>query len=157
MHAETDLLWCKHHQLLFLWHPPSAPALLHKCLLHELVVFLMAGINIIVPSITIFVSYGLIFSNIFHISSMEGRSKALSTCSSHIIAVSLFFGSMSFVYLKPSAGCMDERSISSVFYTKVVAMRTPLFYSFRNKDVKTALRKTVSGIQFWLATVSLCR
>jgi len=79
---------------------------------------------------------------------MEGRSKALSTCSSHIIAVSLFFGSMSFVYLKPSAGCMDERSISSVFYTNVVAMRTPLFYSFRNKDVKTALRKTVSGIQF---------
>ena len=33
MHAETDLLWCKHHQPLFLWHPPSAPALLHKCLL----------------------------------------------------------------------------------------------------------------------------
>uniref|UniRef100_A0AAA9SAI6 Olfactory receptor n=2 Tax=Bos TaxID=9903 RepID=A0AAA9SAI6_BOVIN len=116
--------------------------------INELGMFIMAGINIIVPSITIFVSYGLIFSNIFHISSMEGRSKALSTCSSHIIAVSLFFGSMSFVYLKPSAGCMDERSISSVFYTNVVAMRTPLFYSFRNKDVKTALRKTVSGIQF---------
>ena len=124
---------------------------------NELVVFLMAGINIIVSSITIFVSYGLIFSNIFHISSMEGRSKALSTYSPHIISVSLFFGSMSLVYLKPSAGCMDERSISSVFYTNVVAIMTPLFYSFRNKDVKTALRKAVSGMQFWLATVSLCR
>ena len=111
---------------------------------NELVVFLMAGINIIVSSITIFVSYGLIFSNIFHISSMEGRSKALSTCSSHIIAVSLFFGSMSFMYLKPSsAGSMDDRRISSVFYTNVVAMMNPLIYSLRHKDVKTSLRKTI--------------
>ena len=52
---------------------------------------------------------------------------------------------------------MGERSISSVFYTNVVAMMNPLFYNFKNKYVKTALRKTVSGIQFWLATASLCR
>ena len=115
---------------------------------NELVVFIVVGINIIVPSFTIFVSYGLILSNILHIKATEVRSKAFSTCGSHIIAISLFFGSMSLVYLKPSAGCMDERSISSVFYTNVVAIMTPLFYSFRNKDVKTALRKTVSGIQF---------
>ena len=113
----------------------------------ELEMFIVVGINIIVASLTIFVSYGLILTNILHISSTEGRSKALRTYSSHIIAVSLFFGSMSFVYLKPSsAGCMDDRSISSVFYTNVVAMMTPLFYRFRDKDVKTALRKTVSGI-----------
>nr|XP_020724979.1 olfactory receptor 8B3-like [Odocoileus virginianus texanus] len=117
--------------------------------INELVVFFVAGINIIVPSIAIFVSYGLIFSNIFHISSTEGRFKALSTCSSHIIAVSLFFGSMSFMYLKPSsAGSVDDRRISSVFYTNVVTMMNPLMYSFRNKDVKTSLRKSISGIQF---------
>jgi olfactory receptor len=53
------------------------------------------------------------------------------------------------MYLKPpSAGSVDDRRISSVFYTNVVAMMNPLIYSFRNKDVKTALRKTVSGIQF---------
>ena len=117
--------------------------------INELVIFFVAGINIIVPSIAIFVSYGLVFSNIFHISSTEGRSKALSTCSSHIIAVSLFFGSMSFMYLKPSsAGSVDDRRISSVFYTSLVAVMNPLIYSFRNKDVKTALRKSISGIQF---------
>ena len=115
----------------------------------ELEVFIVVGINIIVPSLTIFVSYGLILSNILHTSSTEGRSKAFSTCSSHIIAVSLFFGSMSFMYLKPSsAGSMDDRRISSVFCTNVVATMNPLIYSFRNKDVKTALRKTVDGIQF---------
>ncbi|DAA13939.1 olfactory receptor family 8 subfamily B member 1U [Bos taurus] len=116
---------------------------------NELVVFTVVGINITVPSLTIFISYGLIFSSIFHIRSTEGRSKAISTCSSHIIAVSLFFGSCAFMYLKPSsAGSLDEQKVSSLFYTNVVAMMNPLIYSLRNKDVKTALRKTVSGIQF---------
>ncbi|XP_057605443.1 olfactory receptor 145-like [Hippopotamus amphibius kiboko] len=113
--------------------------------INELVVFIVVGINITVPSLTIFISYGLIFSNILHICSTEGKSKAFSTCSSHIIAVSLFFGSGAFMYLKPSsAGSLDERKISSLFYTNVVAMMNPLIYSLRNKDVKIALRKTVS-------------
>ncbi|XP_070221105.1 olfactory receptor 8B3-like [Bos mutus] len=112
---------------------------------NELVVFIVVGINIIVPSFTIFVSYCLILTNILHIKSTEGRSKALSTCSSHIIAISLFFGSSAFMYLKPSAaGSMDEEKISSVFYTNVVSVMNPLIYSLRNKDVKTALRKTLS-------------
>ncbi|XP_055439463.1 olfactory receptor 8B3-like [Bubalus kerabau] len=110
----------------------------------ELVVFIMACINIIVPSLTIFVSYGLILSSILHIKSTEGRSRAFSTCSSHIIAVSLFFGSGAFVYLKSSfTGSLDEGKISSVFYTNVVPMMNPLIYSLRNKDVKNALRKTL--------------
>ena len=112
---------------------------------NELVVFIVVGINIIVPSFTIFVSYGLILTNIFQIRSTEGRSKALSTCSSHIIAISLFFGACAFMYLKPSsAGSMDEEKVSSVFYTNVVAVMNPLIYSLRDKDVKTALRKTLS-------------
>ena len=113
--------------------------------INELEMLIVVGINIIAPSFTIFVSYGLILSNILHIKATEVRSKAFSTCGSHIIAISLFFGSMSFMYLKPSsAGSMDEEKISSVFYTNVVAMMNPLIYSLRNKDVKTALRKTLS-------------
>ncbi|EHH23553.1 hypothetical protein EGK_07035, partial [Macaca mulatta] len=110
----------------------------------ELVVFIVVGINIIVPTVTIFISYGFLLSSILHISSKEGSSKAFSTCSSHIIAVSLFFGSGAFMYLKPSsAESMDKRKISSVFYTNVVPMLNPLIYSLRNKDVKFALRKAL--------------
>ena len=109
----------------------------------ELEVFIIGGINIIVPSLTIFVSYGLILTNIFHIKSTEGRSKAFRTCSAHIIAVSLFFGSSAFMYLKPSSVSVDDGKISSVFYTNVVPMMNPLIYSLRNKDVKLALRKTL--------------
>ncbi|EDL25459.1 olfactory receptor 904 [Mus musculus] len=116
---------------------------------NELVVFIVVGINIIVPSITIFISYGFILSSIFHIKSNEGRSKAFSTCSSHIIAVCLFFGSGAFMYLKPSSSSsMDQGKTSSVFYTNVVPMMNPLIYSLRNKDVKIALRKTLSRWKF---------
>ncbi|XP_027815306.1 olfactory receptor 8B3-like [Ovis aries] len=117
--------------------------------INELEMFIVVGINIIVPSFTIFVSYGLILSNILHVKSMEGRSKAFSTCSSHIIAVSLFFGSGAFMYLKPSSAVsMDEGKISSVFYTNTVPFLNPLIYSVRNKDVKHALRKILRRRQF---------
>ncbi|XP_055270992.1 olfactory receptor 8B3-like [Moschus berezovskii] len=114
----------------------------------ELEVIIVSGINITVPSLTIFISYGLILSNILHIKSTEGRSKAFSTCSSHIIAVSLFFGSSAFVYLKPSSVSADDGKISSVFYTNVIPMMNPLIYSLRNKDVKLALRKTLCVAEF---------
>ncbi|XP_012520528.1 PREDICTED: olfactory receptor 8B3-like [Propithecus coquereli] len=117
--------------------------------INETLVFIVVGITIIVPSLTIFISYSCILSNILQISSKEGRSKAFSTCSSHIIAVSLFFGSGAFMYLKPSsAGTMNEGKISSVFYTNVVPMMNPLIYSLRNKDVKFALRKALSRRKF---------
>ncbi|KAM9633122.1 olfactory receptor 8B3-like isoform 2-T2 [Trichechus inunguis] len=111
---------------------------------NELVLFIVGGIHIILPSLTIFLSYGFILSSILRINSTEGRSKAFSTCSSHIITVSLFFGSSAFTYLRPSsARSMSEGKISSVFYTSVVPMMNPLIYSLRNKDVKLVLRKTL--------------
>ncbi|XP_008561588.1 PREDICTED: olfactory receptor 8B12-like [Galeopterus variegatus] len=110
-----------------------------------LVVFIVVTIGIGEPIIAIFISYGFILSSILHISSSEGRSKAFSTCSSHIIVVSLFFESGAFMHLKPpSILPLDQGKVSSIFYTAVVPMLNPLIYSLRNKDVKVALKKTLS-------------
>ncbi|XP_013201640.1 olfactory receptor 8B3-like isoform X2 [Microtus ochrogaster] len=110
---------------------------------NEIEILIVGGKDIIITSIIIFTSYGFILSNILQMRSTAGIYKAFSTCSSHILAVSLFFGSCAFMYLKPSsAGSMDQGKISSVFYTIVVPMMNPLIYSLRNKDVKVALRKT---------------
>lgn len=110
----------------------------------ELVVFIVVGINVIVPSLTISISYTLILSSVLRIRSTEGRSKAFSTCSSHITVVSLFFGSSAFMYLKPfPAGSLDEEKVSTVFYTIVGPMMNPFIYSLRNKDVQMALSKTL--------------
>ncbi|XP_047622067.1 olfactory receptor 8B3-like [Phacochoerus africanus] len=115
----------------------------------ELVVFIVVGINVIVPSLTISISYTLILSNVFRIRSTEGRSKAFSTCSSHIIVVSLFFGSSAFMYLKPfPAGSLDEEKVSTVFYTIVGPMMNSFIYSLKNKDVQIALSKTLKKRMF---------
>ncbi|XP_054448794.1 olfactory receptor 8B12-like [Pteronotus mesoamericanus] len=109
-----------------------------------LVVFAVVAFGIGVPIGAISLSYGFILSSVFRISSTEGRSKAFSTCSSHIIAVSLFFGSGAFMYLKPpSVLPLDQGKVSSLFYTIVVPMLNPLIYSLRNQDVKVALKKSL--------------
>ncbi|XP_003516107.2 olfactory receptor 145-like isoform X1 [Cricetulus griseus] len=112
---------------------------------NKIEIFIVAGKDIIVPTVIIFISYGFVLSSIFQMRSTEGRSKAFSTCSSHIIAVSLFFGSGAFMYLKPnSAGPRNNGKASSIIYTTVIPMLNPLVYSLRNKDVKAALRNTLS-------------
>ncbi|XP_021062710.1 olfactory receptor 145-like [Mus pahari] len=111
--------------------------------INELVVFIVVGVNVIIPSLTVFISYTLILSNILSIRSAEGRSKAFSTCGSHVIAVSLFFGASAFMYLKPSSASVDDDKISTIFYTIVGPMLNPFIYSLRNKDVHIALRKTL--------------
>ncbi|XP_005069414.1 olfactory receptor 145-like [Mesocricetus auratus] len=116
---------------------------------NEIEIFMVGGKDITVPSIVIFISYGFILSSILQMRSTSGMSKAFSTCSSHIIAVSLFFGSCAFMYLKPSSvGTLNEGKVSSVFYNIVVPMMNPLIYSLRNKDVKIALRKTLNRRKF---------
>jgi olfactory receptor len=123
------------------------PLLEHSCTstyVNELVVFIFVSFDIGVPIVTIFISYALILSSILHMHSTEGRSKAFSTCSSHMIVVCLFFGSGAFMYLQPpSVLSLDQGKVSSLFYTIVVPMLNPLIYSLRNKDVKVTVRKTL--------------
>ncbi|XP_041513334.1 olfactory receptor 1537-like [Microtus oregoni] len=110
--------------------------------INELLILVFGTFNICVPILTIITSYISIIVSILRIKSTEGRSKAFSTCSSHISAVAVFFGSAAFMYLQPSSvSSMDQGKVSSVFYTTVVPMLNPLIYSLRNKDVSVALKK----------------
>ncbi|XP_021062691.1 olfactory receptor 146-like isoform X2 [Mus pahari] len=112
--------------------------------INELMILIFSGINIITPTLTILSSYAFIIISILRIKSTEGRSKTFSTCSSHISAVAVFYGSASFMYLNPSSfNSMDEGKVSSIFYTIIVPMLNPLIYSLRNKDVNIALKKMI--------------
>ncbi|KAK7811298.1 hypothetical protein U0070_002231 [Myodes glareolus] len=110
--------------------------------INELLILIFGTFNIFVPILTIITSYISIIASILRIKSTEGRSKAFSTCSSHISAVAVYFGSAAFMYLQPSSvNSLDQGKVSSVFYTTVVPMLNPLIYSLRNKDVSVALKK----------------
>ncbi|KAL1765101.1 olfactory receptor 502-like [Sigmodon hispidus] len=95
--------------------------------------------------ITVFiivVSYTYILITILKMRSAEGRQKAFSTCTSHLTAVTLFYGTITFIYVMPkSSYSTDQNRVMSVFYTVVIPMLNPLIYSLRNNEIKDALKK----------------
>ncbi|XP_021063180.1 olfactory receptor 143-like [Mus pahari] len=110
---------------------------------NELMSYVVVGTSIILCCLIILISYALILLSIIHMSSGKGWSKALGTCGSHIITVSLFYGSGLLTYVNPSsAESVGQAKFFSVFYTLLVPMLNPLIYSLRNKDVKLAVKKT---------------
>ncbi|XP_020831826.1 olfactory receptor 5B2-like [Phascolarctos cinereus] len=110
----------------------------------ELVLFILGSFTVFFPFLVIFASYLLIFIAILNIHSSEGRQKAFSTCTSHLTAVSIFYGTIIFMYLQPSSShSMDADKMVSVFYAMIIPMLNPLVYSLRNKEVKNAFRKVL--------------
>nr|XP_048299291.1 olfactory receptor 8J3-like [Myodes glareolus] len=114
--------------------------------LPETVVFISAGTNLSLSMSIVLVSYFNIVLSIVRIRSAEGRRKAFSTCASHMVAVTVFYGALLFMYLQPQTNhSLDTDKMASVFYTLVIPMLNPLIYSLRNKDVKAALRRFVTN------------
>ncbi|KAM9572552.1 olfactory receptor 8A1-like [Trichechus inunguis] len=112
--------------------------------INELLVVLVGGFNALATIMAIIISYAFILCNILQISSAEGKSKAFSTCGSHLTAVGFFNGSIIFMYFKPSSSSnMAQEKVASVFYTTVIPMLNPLIYSWRNKEVRNVLRKAI--------------
>uniref|UniRef100_M3Z4N1 Olfactory receptor 5F1-like n=1 Tax=Mustela putorius furo TaxID=9669 RepID=M3Z4N1_MUSPF len=99
-----------------------------------------AGVNIVGSLLVILTTYSYILFSIFRMHSGEGRRKALSTCGSHLTAITLFYATAIYTYLRPSSSySLDQDKVASVFYTVVTPMLNPLIYSLRNKEVKKAL------------------
>nr|XP_004472385.3 olfactory receptor 2AG2-like [Dasypus novemcinctus] len=98
----------------------------------------------LIPISYIMASYGQILFTVLRLESNLGMRKALATCSSHMIVLSLFYGTAIFKYFLPKAyHTAEQDEIVSVFYTIVTPMLNPLIYSLRNKDVTQALRKVL--------------
>ncbi|XP_021057140.1 olfactory receptor 5B3-like [Mus pahari] len=109
----------------------------------ELVLVYVVSFNILFALSVIWISYTFIFITIFKMKSTAGYRKAISTCASHFTAVSIFYGTIIFMYLQPSSShSMDTDKIASVFYTMIIPMLNPLVYGLRNKEVKSAFTKT---------------
>ncbi|XP_012639384.1 olfactory receptor 5P1-like [Microcebus murinus] len=101
-----------------------------------------SGSILMVTVFVIAISYIYILITILKMHSTEGRHKAFSTCTSHLTAVTLFYGTVTFIYVMPkSSYSTDQNKVVSVFYTVMIPMLNPLIYSLRNRDVKEALRK----------------
>ncbi|XP_006150648.1 olfactory receptor 13D1 [Tupaia chinensis] len=112
----------------------------------NVLIMTVASIAILMlPLLSIFISYVFFLSAILRLNSAEGRKKAFSTCSAHLTVVILFYGSALFMYMKPkSKDTKISDEIIGLFYGVVTPMLNPLIYSLRNKDVKEAAKKILS-------------
>ncbi|XP_045873165.1 olfactory receptor 1013-like [Meles meles] len=111
---------------------------------YQAVLYFLLASNVITPTLLILASYLFIIAAILRIRSTQGRYKAFSTCSSHLVSVTLYYGSILYIYSRPSSSYSLERDkMVSTFYTVLFPMLNPMIYSLRNKDVKEALKKLV--------------
>ncbi|KAF7476826.1 hypothetical protein GHT09_012102 [Marmota monax] len=121
---------------------------------NEIVLFSLAAFDTFFTLLVILSSYLFILVAILRMHSSEGQKKAFSTCGSHLTAVSIFYGTIAFMYLQPnSSHSMNTDKMASVFYTMIIPMLNPLVYSLRNKEVNSAFRKAVGKAKSSLGLV----
>ncbi|XP_004372417.1 olfactory receptor 13F1-like [Trichechus manatus latirostris] len=117
------------------------------CVDTSMVEFFMLVISVLLlpmPVLLICISYAFILSNILRISSVDGRSRAFSTCAAHLTVIVLFYGTALSTYLKPSA--VDSQEIDkfmALVYAGLTPMLNPIIYSLRNKEVKMAVKRVL--------------
>lgn len=131
----------------------TSPVLQISCTdthLLELISFGSAVVTLGVTLLLVTLSYTYIIKTILNVPSAQKRSKAFFTCSSHMIVVSLTYGSCIFIYVKPSA---KERVTLSkgvaVIYTSVAPLLNPFIYTLRNQQVKQAFKDTLQKVVYF--------
>ncbi|XP_013361824.1 PREDICTED: olfactory receptor 8K3-like [Chinchilla lanigera] len=116
----------------------------------EFIIMVFAAFDLISSLLVVLVSYLLILVTILRMNSAEGRRKAFSTCGSHLTVVTVFYGTLIFMYVQPKdSHSKDTDKMSSIFYTLIIPMMNPLIYSLRDKNVKYVIQrmwKKPSGI-----------
>uniref|UniRef100_A0A8D1LK90 Olfactory receptor n=1 Tax=Sus scrofa TaxID=9823 RepID=A0A8D1LK90_PIG len=113
--------------------------------------------SVMAPFGCIVFSYLRILTAILKIPSAAGKRKAFSTCSSHLTVVTLFYGSISYVYFQPLSSYTVKDRIATVIYTVLTSMLNPFIYSLRNKDMKRGLEKLISRIKSQMDRLSTAK
>nr|XP_033817900.1 olfactory receptor 10A2-like [Geotrypetes seraphini] len=118
--------------------------------IHEIIFVVVVVFCGMIPFLLIVASYGCIVDAILKIRSADGRRKSFSTCTSHLLVVTLFYLSGIYSYMRPySKNTVDEEvKVVAVIYTVLTPMMNPLIYSLRNKEVKGALRRMIAQNKF---------
>ncbi|XP_008834309.1 olfactory receptor 1052 [Nannospalax galili] len=117
--------------------------------MNEFLLLIFSGVIAMGTFLIVIISYLFIAVAILRIRSASGRQKAFSTCASHLTAVTIFYGTLSFSYIQPSSQySVEQEKVVSVFYTLVIPMLNPMIYSLRNKEVKEAVKRAIEMKHF---------
>ncbi|XP_008821054.1 olfactory receptor 1102-like [Nannospalax galili] len=142
--ATFSLSFCGSNEIrhVFCDIPPLLALSCSDTHINQLLLFYCVGSIEIATVVIVLVSYGFILVTILKMNSAEGRRKIFSTCGAHLTGVSIFHGTILFMYVRPRSNyTLEHDMVVSTFYTIVIPMFNPIIYSLRNKDVKDAMRK----------------
>ncbi|KAG8560299.1 hypothetical protein GDO81_014899 [Engystomops pustulosus] len=118
--------------------------------INESLVNIVTGSVALGTFVLIIISYFFIATNLHNIRSEQGRSKAFSTCTSHLTVVLIYFGTAFCTYLKPATkNSLEQDRITAILFTVITPALNPIIYALRNKEVKRALRKLFIGGLFF--------
>ena len=110
----------------------------------EVTTFAMCLIIVLASLLLILVSYGFIAVAVLKIKSTMGRQKAFGTCSSHLIVVSIFYGTVIYMYIQPgNSPNQNEGKLLSIFYSIVTPSMNPLIYTLRNKEFRGTMKRLI--------------
>ncbi|CAO2642867.1 Olfactory receptor 1F1 [Lemmus lemmus] len=140
------LTFCSHNAVHHFFCDPY-PILKLSCsdtFINDLIVFTVGGVIFLTPFSCIVVSYVYIFSNVLKIPSAKGRHKAFNTCSSHLAVVTLFYGTVLGIYIRPPDSFSTQDTVATIMYTVVTPMLNPFIYSLRNKDMKETMARLLN-------------
>ncbi|XP_066461045.1 olfactory receptor 5AP2-like [Eleutherodactylus coqui] len=145
------LPYCKDHQIdhFFCDIPAVLKLSCRDTYLNELVSLLFGVVVVLGSLMLILVSYLYILSAVVNIRSMAGRPKAFSTCGSHVLVVTIFFGTIISTYMHPGSSSSSEQNrVLSIMYGIVTPLINPVIYSMRNIDFLKAIHKSVIKIKY---------
>ncbi|KAM4707073.1 olfactory receptor 5V1-like [Discoglossus pictus] len=145
------LQYCSSHKIshFFCDIPPMLKLSCSDTFLNKILILTAGGFLGLSSFLLTLISYIQIIYTILKIHTKDGRSKTFSTCASHLTVVVLFFGSISFMYMRPtSSTSLDQDQLVSLLYAVVTPALNPIIYTLRNKEVKTALKKTITRTLF---------
>ncbi|XP_054850216.1 olfactory receptor 5V1-like [Eublepharis macularius] len=115
----------------------------------EAILFVAAVLVLLGALSVILTSYGLIVSSVLRMQSNFGYQKAFSTCASHLVVVTMFYGSLISMYIKPQPGTSPDRDKKiAVFYMVITPLLNPIIYTLRNKDIHRAVKKMLHRMGF---------
>ena len=138
-----SLNFCKSNKIshFFCDAPPILALSCSSIYLNIMLLTVFVGFNLTFTVSVVIYFYVFILIAILKISSAAGRKKAFSTCVSHLTAVSIFYGTLSYMYLHHrTIESQEQEKMASVFYGIIIPMLNPLIYSLRNQDVREALK-----------------
>ncbi|KAM3919047.1 olfactory receptor 5V1-like [Leptodactylus fuscus] len=141
-----QLPFCKSNRIshFFCEMPPLFHLSCRDTWYNELAKYISVGLIVLGSFLLILLSYFYITLTILKIRSTKERQKAFSTCASHLTVVSLYYGAIMFMHLRPPYSYSPEQDrVVTILYTVVTPMLNPIIYSIRNKDVKKAIKRTM--------------